>query len=271
MPARTLAELRAVVRAGPPYDEGFLRGLAEDVRAGARALHRECLRRIAAAEKEAERAAAMLRFENEAREAGHQRVAGVDEAGRGPLAGPLVAAAVVLGEPVPGLNDSKQLKPSERERLFELLHRPGHDLAVGVAQAETIDFQGIQSANYHAMELAVQELDPAPDCVLVDGFLLPSCPIRQVRIRGGDRLSMSIAAASIVAKVTRDRLMVELEKNYPGYGFARNKGYPTAEHVAALRTLGPCPAHRRSFAPVAAAVRQHGAGHSVCGDLKDTV
>ena len=269
MPGRTLAELRAVVRAGPPYDEDFLRGLAEDGRAGARALHRECLRRSAAAEEEKEQAASMLRFENEAREAGHRRVAGVDEAGRGPLAGPLVAAAVVLGEPVPGLNDSKQLKASERERLFDLLHQPGHDIAVGVAQAETIDFQGIQSANYHAMELAVQELDPAPDCVLVDGFVLPSCPIRQVRIRGGDRLSMSIAAASIVAKVTRDRLMVELDETYPGYGFARNKGYPTAEHVAALRAMGPCPAHRRSFAPVAEAARQHGAVRFAGGDRKD--
>ncbi|MFP4173727.1 MAG: ribonuclease HII [Candidatus Hydrogenedentota bacterium] len=269
MPAQTLAELRTVVRAGPPYDEGFLRRLAEDGRAGARALHRECLRRIAAAEQEAERATAMLRFENEAREAGYQRVAGVDEAGRGPLAGPLVAAAVVLGEPIPGLNDSKQLKPGERERLFDLLHKPGHSVALGVAQADTIDFQGIQSANYHAMEVAARELDPAPDCVLVDGFTLPSCAIRQIRLRGGDRRSMSIAAASIVAKVTRDRLMVKLDEAYPGYGFARNKGYPTAEHIAALRAMGPCPAHRRSFAPVAEAAQQHSAVRLAGKALKD--
>lgn len=271
MPAQTLTELRTVVRAGPPYDEGFLRGLAEDRRAGARALHRECLRRIAAAEEETERAASMLRFENEARKAGYQRVAGVDEAGRGPLAGPLVAAAVVLGAPIPGLNDSKQLKPSERERLFDILQGPEHNVAVSAVQPETIDFEGIQSANYHAMVWAVEQLAPVPDCVLVDGFALPSCPIRQVRIRGGDRLSMSIAAGSIVAKVTRDRIMVKLDETYPGYGFARNKGYPTAEHIAALRAMGTCPAHRRSFAPVAEAAQQHCAVRFAGKALKDQV
>ena len=271
MPARTLTDLRAVVRAGPPYGETFLKELAEDGRAGARALHRECLRRIAAAEAETDRAASMLRFENEAREAGYQRVAGVDEAGRGPLAGPLVAAAVVLGDPIPGLNDSKQLKPTERDRLFDILQGPAHSVAVSSVQPQTIDFQGIQSANYHAMVEAVQALNPVPEYVLVDGFTLPSCPIPQVRIRGGDRLSMSIAAASIVAKVTRDRLMVELDKNYPGYGFARNKGYPTAEHIAALRAMGPCPAHRRSFAPVSEAAQQRSAVRFAGEDRKDEV
>jgi len=176
---------------------------------------------------------------------------------------------VVLDAPVPGLNDSKQLKPSERERLFDILHDPAHSVAVSAVHPPTIDFQGIQSANYHAMVEAVQALEPAPACVLVDGFSLPSCPIPQTRIRGGDRLSVSIAAASIVAKVTRDRLMVELDETYPGYGFARNKGYPTAEHIAALRAMGPCPAHRRSFAPVSEAAQQHSAVRFAGEERKD--
>jgi ribonuclease HII len=193
----------------------------------------------------------MLRFEREAGESGFRRVAGVDEAGRGPLAGPLLAGAVVLACPVPGVTDSKLLTEARREELFEILTRGGHSIGVSVIPSVEIDAHGIQTANYAAMVRALGQLDPPADFALVDGFNVPGCPIPQQRIVKGDRLSMSIAAASIIAKVTRDRMMMELDRQYPQYGFARHKGYGTAEHLAALREHGPCPAHRRSFAPLA--------------------
>lgn len=193
----------------------------------------------------------MLRFEREAGNSGFLRVAGVDEAGRGPLAGPLVAGAVILAFPVPGVTDSKLLTEARREELFEILSSGAHSIGVSVIPATEIDSHGIQSANYAAMVRALGRLEPPADFALVDGFNVPGCPIPQQRIVKGDRLSMSIAAASIMAKVTRDRMMVELDREYPQYGFARHKGYGTAEHLAALREHGPCPAHRRSFAPLA--------------------
>ena len=194
---------------------------------------------------------AMLRFEHEAAARGFRRVAGVDEAGRGPLAGPIVAGAVVLSEPIPGLNDSKLLTEAQRESLFERLMTGGHAIGCAVVPADEIDALGIQTANYAAMLRAVAALTPEPpDFLLVDGFSIPGCVTPHLRLVKGDRRSLSIAAASIVAKVTRDRLMVELDGRCPGYGFARHKGYATPEHLEALKRLGPCPAHRRSFAPL---------------------
>ena len=192
-----------------------------------------------------------MRFEREAAANGFRRVAGVDEAGRGPLAGPIVAAAVVLAEPVAGLNDSKLLTASQRQALYEILTEGRHSIGVGVIDEGTIDRHGIQPANYAAMAQAVGALTPPPDFLLVDGFLIRGCPLPQKPIVKGDRRSPSIAAASIIAKVTRDRIMDELDEQYPMYGFARHKGYATREHLDALSRLGPCPAHRRSFAPLA--------------------
>jgi ribonuclease HII len=193
----------------------------------------------------------MTVFENEARASGFALVAGVDEAGRGPLAGPIVAAAVALAELIPGLDDSKRLTPTRREELFEALHQGGHAIAVASLPPEDIDEWGLQRANYAVMLSAVMDLDPLPDFVLVDGFAIPGCPLPQKRLIRGDSRSVSIAAASIVAKVTRDRAMLELDHLYPEYGFARHKGYPTPAHLAALRRCGPCQAHRKSFGPVA--------------------
>ena len=193
----------------------------------------------------------MCRFEAETAAQGFARIAGVDEAGRGPLAGPIVAGAVVLAEPLGGLNDSKQLSEPERERLYHALQEGGHAVGMGVVTAEEIDRFGIQSANYQAMARAVAALPAAPDFVLVDGFKVAGVAWPQARIIKGDCRSVSIAAASVAAKVTRDRMMMELDEAFPGYGFARNKGYGTREHLEALRRLGPCPAHRRSFAPLA--------------------
>jgi ribonuclease HII len=195
----------------------------------------------------------MMQFEYEAWSNGFRRVAGVDEAGRGPLAGPIVAAAVVLSTPIPGLNDSKQLTPAQREAFYEALFDGLHTIGVAVVSADHIDRHGIQCANYAAMARAATALCPAADFLLVDGFLIRGCGLPQKRLIKGDCRSASIAAASIVAKVTRDRLMDEFDRLYPDYGFARHKGYATREHLEALDRLGPCPIHRRSFAPLSRA------------------
>ncbi|HRK33628.1 MAG TPA: ribonuclease HII [Candidatus Hydrogenedentes bacterium] len=196
----------------------------------------------------------MWQFETEMRALGFSRIAGVDEAGRGPLAGPIVAGAVVLAHPVEGLNDSKLLTERQREKLFDQLTTGAHAIGCAVISAERIDAIGIQQANYGAMLEAVEQLFPAPDYLLVDGFKIPGCPLPHLRIVKGDRRSQSIAAASIIAKVTRDRLMVKLETEYPGYGFAKHKGYGTAEHLDCIARLGPCAVHRRSFAPISGKV-----------------
>lgn len=201
--------------------------------------------------KEQARWGEMLQFERAMEAAGFARIAGVDEAGRGPLAGPVVAAAVVLAEPVAGLNDSKQLSEAQREGLFELLQAGAHAIGVAVVPADEIDRIGIQQANYAAMARAAQALSPAPDYLLIDGFKVPGLLFPQTRIIKGDARSLSIAAASIIAKVTRDRMMIDYDRAHPEYGFARHKGYGTREHLAALEKHGPCPIHRRSFAPLA--------------------
>ncbi len=252
---QSLTALRNRVDAGPPYSGAFLRDLEADDRSGARALLALCQRRELLEKSSKDRMESMLRYEHEASAVGFLRVAGVDEAGRGPLAGPIVAGAVVLKEPVPGLNDSKLLKESEREALYKRLTSEGHDIGCAIVESWEIDKMGIQTANYRVMTLAATALKPAPDYLLVDGFAVPGCPIPHRRIVKGDRLSQSIAAASIIAKVTRDRLLRDLDKQYPEYGFARHKGYATEEHLAAIEHHGPCPAHRLSFAPFTEAHR----------------
>jgi len=196
----------------------------------------------------------LWQFEREMAALGFERIAGVDEAGRGPLAGPIVAAAVVLAHPVAGLNDSKLLSESQRESLFAQLMDGPHAIGCAIIASDQIDAHGIQQANYGVMTQAVHQLAPPPDYLLVDGFTIPGCAVPHLRIVKGDRRSQSIAAASIVAKVTRDRLMIGYDAEFPGYGFAKHKGYGTAEHLDAIRRLGPCPIHRRSFAPLAVQV-----------------
>ncbi|WP_448658617.1 ribonuclease HII [Sphingomonas sp. CJ99] len=181
-------------------------------------------------------------------------IAGVDEAGRGPLAGPVVAAAVILcPDGIPGLDDSKKLTERRREALFALIL--AHcTVGIGVAQVEEIDRLNILWATMLAMERAVEGLGRDPAEVLVDGNRCPNWRWRSRWIVGGDAIEPCISAASIVAKVTRDRMMREADAAHPGYGWASNKGYGSAAHLTALRTLGPTPLHRRSFAPVAQAV-----------------
>ncbi|MCX8063884.1 MAG: ribonuclease HII [Candidatus Hydrogenedentes bacterium] len=197
-------------------------------------------------------------FERKAWARGFNYVAGVDEAGRGPIAGPIVAAAVVLREDIKGLDDSKRLSVRKREELFDILINGENDIGVSVVPPSIIDSIGIQMANYMAMTEAVFNLKKKPDLVLVDGYKLEGLPCEVWRIIKGDRISASIGAASIVAKVTRDRIMNQMDAIYPGYGFAKHKGYATKEHLVALEKLGPSPIHRFSFAPLS---------ESFCGEL----
>jgi ribonuclease HII len=195
----------------------------------------------------------------------HETIAGVDEAGRGPLAGPVVAAAVILDprEAIAGLRDSKQLTAAARERLAGIIRQRALAWSVGRAEPEDIDRMNILQATLLAMERAVAGLSTVPSHVLVDGSHCPNVACRVEAVIGGDRRYACISAASILAKVTRDAEMVALDGRYPQYGFIRHKGYPTAEHRRALRNYGPCPLHRRSFAPVRAVVEED-AGSS-CG------
>ena len=203
----------------------------------------------------------MLRHERAAWADGFSHVCGIDEAGRGPLAGPVHAAAVLFDREflereanasLTRLTDSKQLTAAQRDAFFALLSDcPSVRIGLGVATVEEIDTLNILNANYLAMRRAVAALgDPQPDLALVDGNPVKGLPIPHRAIVKGDASSLSIAAASIVAKVTRDRWMNEQDALYPGYGFVRHKGYGTREHLDALRRLGPCPIHRRTFGPV---------------------
>jgi len=195
-----------------------------------------------------------LSFERVARASGHVRVAGLDEAGRGPLAGPVVAAAVVLPEGllIPGVTDSKKLTERQRDRLFPLIIEAAAAYGIGIVDERTIDRVNILEASIIAMERALQMITPPPDYLLIDGnFILPRIALPQQPVVKGDCRSHSIAAASILAKVTRDRLMLELHERFPQYNFRKHKGYGTQEHLALLREHGPCEAHRRTFAPVA--------------------
>lgn len=195
-----------------------------------------------------------LDHENLLRAAGHRLIAGIDEAGRGPLAGPVSVAAVVLpdGYKHKLLNDSKQLTHAKRELLYEEITQDErirwHCVMISVAD---IDRVNILQATWLGMRHCALALDPRPCAALIDGRPVRDFPLPQVALVKGDSLSYSIAAASIIAKVSRDRLMVQLAQQYPGYGFEIHKGYPTPAHQAALKKLGPCPEHRRSFSPVA--------------------
>lgn len=194
----------------------------------------------------------LWRFEQEARKAGYQRIAGVDEAGRGPLAGPVVAAAVILPPDfdTTGIRDSKALSPAQREKAHQRILDEALAVGVGIIDSETIDRINILKATHEAMRAALRDMGAAFDFVLVDGLPIKNFGYPHRGIVKGDNKSVSIAAASIVAKVTRDCMMVELAKKFPGYGFEKHKGYYTEEHVRAIRELGACDVHRRTFAPV---------------------
>jgi ribonuclease HII len=189
----------------------------------------------------------MREFENKYSDLAY--VAGIDEAGRGPLAGPVVAAAVILPKDIflPFLNDSKKVTEKRRDVLFDEIKQNAIAYGIGIASNTLIDEINILQATYEAMREAINSMEKTPDILLVDAVHIPDINIKQVGIVKGDAKSVNIAAASILAKVTRDRIMVEYDKIYPEYGFASNKGYGTATHIAALKEVGPCAIHRKSF------------------------
>ena len=196
---------------------------------------------------ERQRLEGMREFENKYSDLG--AVAGIDEAGRGPLAGPVVAAAVILPKDIflPFLNDSKKVTEKRRDVLFDQIKQEAIAYGIGIASNALIDEINILQATYEAMREAISKLNKTPDILLVDAVHIPDINIKQVGIVKGDAKSVNIAAASILAKVTRDRLMLEYDKIYPEYGFASNKGYGTAKHIEALKACGACDIHRRSF------------------------
>ena len=235
----------------------FLQGTAtaefiERCRADFRKSVQTILRRYERAQKERERLHAMYAYERAAAKAGRTIVAGVDEAGRGPLAGPVAVAAVILPQEchLPRLNDSKKLSATVREELYDQIVSAAISYHVILIDAETIDRMNILQATRMGMYEAIAALSPAPEEVLIDAVELPKLSVPSTAIIKGDAKSASIAAASILAKVTRDRLMEEYDREYPHYGFAKHKGYGTREHIDAIRTYGVCPLHRKSFEPI---------------------
>jgi ribonuclease HII len=198
---------------------------------------------------ERNRISTMLKYESQLWTTGKKYIAGIDEAGRGPLAGPVVAAAVIFTQNIiiPGVNDSKKLSPVKREMLYDLILEKALAIGVGLSNEQLVDEINILQATYRAMKEAIASLSIQPEHVLVDGKLISNFDLPQTAIVGGDGKCFSIAAASIIAKVTRDRLMVEYDRQFPQYGFAQHKGYPTKQHIRAIIKHGLCPIHRTSF------------------------
>jgi ribonuclease HII len=251
--AKSLKELRQYFNARRPLPQDLLEALERDPRRGARQLAISMRKLRIQRRREKQRLQNLLRFERELWYQGYHFIAGVDEAGMAPLAGPVVAAAVILPPrySLPGLNDSKKI-PDERRRK-ELACRIKQDAvcwSTGWAEVHEIEKHNIYRSGLLAMRRAIESLAIEPDYILVDARTIPHCPCPQKGIVRGDAVSASIAAASIIAKTTRDDHMIEMDRLYSGYGFASHKGYPTPEHLRLLKERGALPIHRRSFAPV---------------------
>lgn len=225
----------------------LIKTYSSDQRSGVRTLIKNAEKKLTNLEKEIERTEKMKEYEYAYKE--YSYICGIDEVGRGPLAGPVVAGAVILPTncDILYLNDSKQLTEKKREELYDVIMEKALAAEVGFVSPKRIDEINILNATYEAMRKAIEKLDPRPDILLNDAVTIPGITIKQVPIIKGDAKSISIAAASIIAKVTRDRLMVKYDAVYPEYGFASNKGYGAKAHMDALRRLGPTPIHRRSF------------------------
>ena len=246
--SQSIGEIKALLQAadlkGLP---AFINTYKEDERAGVASLVEKAKKQLNAYEKELARTEKMKSFEKEY--ASYSCICGIDEVGRGPLAGPVVAGAVILPKDcdILYLNDSKQLSEKKREELYDVIMEKAVSTGLGFVSPERIDQINILQATYEAMREAIAKLSPRPDLLLNDAVTIPKVAIRQVPIIKGDAKSISIAAASIIAKVTRDRLMVQYDSVFPEYGFASNKGYGAAAHIEALRKYGPTSIHRRSF------------------------
>lgn len=245
----SIAELKDYLKTFEILPPEVEKELAEDRRKGVQELLTRKKKAEVARTVELKRLEKMLLWEKKLWKNGFQLVAGIDEAGRGPLAGPVVAAAVVLPRDVciTGLNDSKKLTPIKRNQLYEEIIINALAYGLGSAENREIDRLNIHQATFLAMKRAIARLHTAPEFVLVDGFKIPGLAQPQEAICGGDGLSLSIAAASVLAKVTRDKIMCNLDGLYPQYGFKKHMGYGTEEHRIALNRYGPCAAHRASF------------------------
>ena len=248
MEVRKIGEIKEELKATADTElSEFIRRYAADERAGVRTMLAQAQKRQEKYEKEILRIEALKVYER--KYADYALICGIDEVGRGPLAGPVVAGAVILPKDfnILYINDSKKLSAKKREELYDEILDKAVATGIGMASPATIDKINILQATYEAMRIAVQELKTAPTLLLNDAVTIPGITLPQVPIIKGDAKSLSIAAASIIAKVTRDRMMREYDKLFPKYDFAKNKGYGTAEHVAALKKFGPTPIHRRSF------------------------
>lgn len=248
METKKIGEIKEELKAAT--DEmlpSFIASYEMDERSGVKKLVQQAQKRYDKLQKELERIESIRKFEKEYESCGY--ICGIDEVGRGPLAGPVVAGAVILPKDckILYINDSKKLSAAKREELYDIIMKEAVAVGIGMASPKRIDEINILQATYEAMREAISKLRVQPDILLNDAVTIPKVDIRQVPIIKGDAKSISIGAASIVAKVTRDRLMVEYDKYLPEYGFASNKGYGSAEHIEALKKFGPSPIHRASF------------------------
>ena len=227
--------------------QAFIEQYEKDERSGVVKIVEQAKKRLQKIEAEIERTEALKKYEKEYADCGY--ICGIDEVGRGPLAGPVVACAVILPKDcdILYINDSKKLSAAKREELYDVIMEKAVAVGIGMASPQRIDEINILQATYEAMREAISKLSVKPDILLNEAVTIPGVDIRQVPIIKGDAKSISIGAASIVAKVTRDRLMVDYDKILPEYGFASNKGYGSAEHIEALKNIGPSPIHRASF------------------------
>ena len=241
------ASMRTEAESAAGLLENLEQTYREDTRSGVQALIRRSEKQREALEKETARIYQLQQYERDYENEG--LICGIDEVGRGPLAGPVVAGAVILPKncEILYLNDSKQLSAEKREQLYDVILEHAVAVGIGIVSPQRIDEINILQATYEAMRQAIEKLNPQPAVLLNDAVRIPQVAIQQVPIIKGDAKSVSIAAASIVAKVTRDRMMEQYEEVFPGYGFARNKGYGSKDHIEALQTMGPTAIHRRSF------------------------
>ncbi len=241
------ASMRTEAESAAGLLENLEQTYREDTRSGVQALIRRSEKQRETLEKETARIYQLQQYERDYEKEG--LICGIDEVGRGPLAGPVVAGAVILPKncEILYLNDSKQLSAEKREQLYDVILEHAVAVGIGIVSPQRIDEINILQATYEAMRQAIGKLNPQPAVLLNDAVRIPQVAIQQVPIIKGDAKSVSIAAASIVAKVTRDRMMEQYEEVFPGYGFARNKGYGSKEHIEALQTMGPTAIHRRSF------------------------
>ena len=243
-----IGEIKSIFQAADLTElPAFINTYESDERAGVVTLVKKAKKQLSDYEKECRRIEKMKEFENKYED--YSFICGIDEVGRGPLAGPVVAGAVILPKDcnILYLNDSKQLSEKKREELYEVIMKKAISTGLGFISPQRIDEINILQATYEAMREAIGKLDPMPDLLLNDAVTIPKVSIRQIPIIKGDAKSISIAAASIIAKVTRDRLMVKYDEVYPEYGFASNKGYGANMHIEALKKYGPTPIHRKSF------------------------